>query len=65
MGNSKRGEGMNSLAIAYNTIEKMIQNQKHHNLSRNDILALKDAQKSILAIETLGLSQKTMEINII
>ena len=49
---------MNHLVIAYNTIEKMIENQQHYNLLVDDITALKDAQKAILAIELLGLSQK-------
>ena len=50
---------MERLAISYNSIEKMIQNKEHYNLSFDDISALKDAQKAILTIETLGLSQKS------
>lgn len=56
---------MDRLAIAYNTIEKMIQNQECYKLNFDNISALKDAQKAILAIETLGLSQKMIGIGII
>ena len=49
---------MNRLATTYNRINEILQNQQHHNLTSDDILALKEAQKAILVIETLGLSLK-------
>lgn len=54
---------MNRLAIAYRKIDEIIQTQQQHGLNSDDITALEDAQKAILLIEMLGLSQKSNDKN--
>ncbi|WP_020072280.1 hypothetical protein [Faecalispora sporosphaeroides] len=55
---------MNRLASAYSKINEILQKHQQHGLSSDDIIALKDAQKAILLIEMLGLSQKSDNANL-
>jgi hypothetical protein len=47
---------MNQFAISYKYIDDIINTQQEHNLSEQEIEALKTAQKALLLVELLGLS---------
>jgi len=46
---------MNRFSISYKHVDYLIETQKEHNLSEQEVEALKISQKAILLVELLGL----------